>query len=221
MIPIIVGARHEEVLGVELLSAYAKKQFVERIVPTIDEETLLLLEGEYRRHICAPVDNAYPEYHHMAEYLLDVRLPRAPLLGWKDERYLPQRQKKVSRASWIADSLAAQLDPRAFRCRSLALLLEETKKTPREPRFRVSPKYEEALGEWRKSVLAFDAPTIRAAKKHAHTHHVVIVCGACHALAIRRATGWNLHLLLPDTEKEATETWTQYNIAYDITLPSV
>lgn len=217
MRPLIVGVFHGD--GV-LMDEYGQRRFKKEILPKIGERTLLLLEGGYRRAIVSPKHFEYLQIHEMlTQGYLGVQFSASPSIGLRDGRYrrlhrkLMREKSLLEKAERIIEKFKAKLPP----CTSFRKLRRRIRVwRPKIPSLKLSPKKRALVHAYASLLRECDYLLMRTAEKRADRHHVVIVCGAIHALALYYRTGWRLKLFVPDTPKNSRLLLKYYYQSYEL-----
>ncbi|MDO8521640.1 MAG: hypothetical protein Q7S52_06005 [bacterium] len=215
MTPLVVGICHAA--NYSFLSAYSQERFVREICPIINDNSLLVLEGAYRRTIFHPEHKKYPKERRAAERHLGVKLPGLPSIAWRDPRMFPLHRGILFRE--LEDRLERILDsiPQpGLSCRSLAELLRriEDGLPPYISKRGLSYAQKKALWHNAKEMRESDRRLIATAKKYKDAHQVILVCGLAHALAIANSEGWILKPFIEDTPAEMSLTIRVYHTTY-------
>ena len=218
MTPIVVGVCHDRKLGL-LLNTHARKRFGEEILPLVNKDTLLILEGGYQRKVYSPADKKYRRVRNVAERFLGITLPESPLIAWRDPRMFPFHRAAI--ASVILDDalekILCGIPQPNLSCRSLAVLLRRVDRgiVPHISR-KKDLSYRQKLVLWNnaREMREFDRCVVATTKKYEDTHRVILVCGITHALAITRAQGWELRPLIKNTKKELLHAIRTYHVSY-------
>lgn len=196
--PLIVGVKHDPT-G-RLLDHGCRKRFKKEILPLIDQDTLLLLEGDYRK--------AYFRKRH-PKYLIEWRLARdsvgvpisRPIIGWRDGRWRkPHRMKQMVNVTiygrYCVKPFIALPDDNSETFDELrtAYIHSRVRYTmTSEPSDAVIRNYCAQILEWNEQ---FDETMIESAREWMESgHHVIILCGGVHALTIHRKVGWPITFL--------------------------
>lgn len=213
MTPLLVGVYHRYP---KFMNAFARKNFVKKILPTIDSETLLLLEGGYDRSCASPYRFEYEKHFDTMEYLLGVPIVACPHIWFVDRRVAGNELNSTMRFRTPARRVVERCGIEAPSCTSFASLKRRIAGNVPTLRWRSDmSQYEIALARWYGKWFAkFDRTALRIAERESKRRRVIIICGALHALQLYRQTGWKLELLMADTKENANLLFERFYRSY-------
>ena len=214
--PLIVGVQHEldNYERQTLLNPYCQTQFQRKILPQIDDNTLLLLEGSYETALHRKEDELYFWNKHCTEQFMGTSIgPRSPAIGYRDGRCLDHH------------AVTAGYELICYKVRHIHPHIHLTQPAPQthielchafctsQLNYHIDESW--WYREWRNhrycremlnQLTLFDRPMIAAAHEWgASGRHTIILCGTIHSFTIHRSTGWPITFLSEDSPTNAYE----------------
>jgi hypothetical protein len=204
--PLIVGVEHDFEQKT-LLNQYCQRQFQSKILPLIDDHTLLLLEGSYEIALHRNDERLYFCNKYRTEKFMGTGMgARFPAIGYRDGRCL---KPSALSAGWESICYAVRyIHPHIH----LASPAPKTHDELREAFSTAQLKYHVSESWWYRKrcnrrycreslehLMQFDWPMISAAHEWERSGgRAIILCGAIHAFTIHRSTGWPISFLNKD-----------------------
>lgn len=207
--PLIVGVQHDldDYEHQTLLNPHCQTQFQSNILPHIDDNTLLLLEGSYEAALQRNGEKWYPWNRYRTEQFMGTPLgPHSPTIGYRDGRCL--RHHAVNAGYELICYGVRHIQPRTHLtlpapqthdelCR--AFCTAQLKYHVRESWWYRKWRNLRYCSEVLEQLAQFDRPMIAAAREWGESgRHAIILCGTIHAFTIRRRTGWPTIFLTED-----------------------
>jgi hypothetical protein len=221
--PLIVEVQHDldNYERQTLLNPYCQIQFQRKILPQIEDNTLLLLEGSHQTALQKKEDQLYFWNKYCTEQFMGTSIgPRSPSIGYRDGRCLKHPE------------MSAGYELICYMARHIHHRIHLTQPAPQTHAELCHAFCAEQLNyhideswwyrKWRNrrycrgildQLTQFDQPMIAAAREWGESgRHALILCGTIHAFTMHRSTGWPI-IFLSEENQENIHQETTYLIS--------